>query len=162
MCLRRAPEKYIAGAKAGQGWSRHCGIHISQRYRPPRPVTGILSYFTFFTQCMTYGKERDLYCLPRPVYLWIQNLSWISCRCFNRQQQSVYGLGAFRKVILIFQTTHRRGTATRIRGLNLMRFEIILIYTSIYIDQNEKLERKNSVLHNLPTRKPLSVGNCSR
>jgi hypothetical protein len=56
MCLRRAPEKYIAGAKAPAGAalyragiepsqsyivSRQCGIlNISQPYRPRRPVKG--------------------------------------------------------------------------------------------------------------------------
>jgi hypothetical protein len=31
MCLRRAPEEYIAGAKAPAGWSRHLNSRTTDR-----------------------------------------------------------------------------------------------------------------------------------
>jgi hypothetical protein len=67
MCLRRAPEKYIAGAALDRA-GLDCGVHnISQPYTPPRPVTGIalLFYLELSNLFVSYhwiitGKGRNI------------------------------------------------------------------------------------------------------
>jgi hypothetical protein len=59
MCLRRAPEKYIAGAALDRAAveSRQCGIlNIPQAYRPPRPVMGIALLLTVL---VTVNVDKD-------------------------------------------------------------------------------------------------------
>jgi hypothetical protein len=50
MCLRRAPEKYIAGAALDRAGLDNVGSSTSQPHKPPRPLREITLFFLLLTK----------------------------------------------------------------------------------------------------------------